>query len=140
MAECNFEQFALDLFKEKSVSNDEAFLRSCISRLYYGVYHRVLSWMMACFNDVYIQYGGGSHEKLRFCCDDLARAKQDLRFKTVSHKLKSLHDRRTRADYRLEQQHCRTHVEETIIEIQKINKELEMLMGKHTPTYLYKSL
>jgi uncharacterized protein (UPF0332 family) len=135
MSICNFEQFAINLFDNNKEVQDEALLRSCISRLYYGVYHRVLLWLTTCFNDVYGQFGGGSHEKLRFCCDDLARSKKDLAFKTISLKLKDLHDRRTRADYKLDQVHARIHVEQMLLEIQKFNVVISKLIQTHSPDF-----
>ena len=139
MSICDFEFFAISLFNENKVSQDEALLRSCISRLYYGVYHRVLSWFSTCFTDIYNQFGGGSHERLRFCCDDLARSKKDLAFKTISIKLKDLHDRRTRADYKLDQIHNTVHVEQMILEIKRFDLVLSKLIQTYSPDFLVPS-
>ena len=140
MSICDFEKFAVDLFESKPDSSDEALLRSCISRLYYSVYHRIQNWLMSCFAEILAQFGGGSHEKLRFCCDDLARNNKELKFKTVSIKLKTLHDRRTRADYKLEQMHQRRHVQETLAEMRQLDAIVELLIQTFTPNYIYKSL
>ncbi|MBJ8467650.1 MAG: hypothetical protein KH152_10150 [Finegoldia magna] len=140
MSGCNFEKFAKDLFESQKLSNDEAVYRSCVSRLYYAVYHRTLDWITHHYLDIYKKFSGGTHQNLQLCFDELARLNKNLKFKTISYKLKSLHDRRVKADYRFTFPCSDKQVEQMMLELEQFDQAIELLIQEYTPSYIYKSL
>lgn len=140
MSECNFEKFAIDLFESQKSNLDEAIYRTCVSRLYYAIYHRTLSWIKQQHSDLYEQFAGGSHQKLQLCFNELAITQKNLKFKSISYKLKSLHDHRVKADYRLTLACTQKHVEQMLLELKQFDQAIELLIREYTPTYVYKKL
>lgn len=140
MTTCDFETFAINLFENNKTSSDEAIFRSCISRLYYAVYHRVLDWLKTHYESVYNQFGGGTHQRLQESCRELATVYKDRKFLTLHYKLKSLHDKRVVADYTLDKVQHQDHVELMLREIKQFHQAIDVIIQQHTPTYIYKSL
>lgn len=117
IVQCDFYNFSLDLYNSKKGHHDGASLRTCISRLYYSIYHNVLNWLCSCKADLLKQFNCGSHEKLQFCLKAIARESKNLKFNQLAIKLHNLHSKRCHADYKLNDRHEESHVELMIKEI-----------------------
>ncbi len=63
---CDFQTFAVDLYEERKANGDEATIRTCISRLYYSIYHAVLRWLQTNNADLLAKFKCGSHERIQF--------------------------------------------------------------------------
>lgn len=116
---CDFYKFAIDLYEEKRDTANSATIRTCISRLYYAIYHVVLDWLTLHKSKVLSQFNCGSHEKLQFCLKTISRETKNLKFNQLATKLQSLHSRRCIADYKLQNVATVQHVELMIKEVQQ---------------------
>ncbi|MDO7481559.1 hypothetical protein Q5X45_01990 [Acinetobacter baumannii] len=115
--QCDFQQFAINLYNLDKSTTDQATIRTCISRLYYFIYHKVNQWLVDNHSDVLNSFGGGTHERIQFCLNKIARITLNLRFNTLSTKLNSLHDKRCKADYKLENKLTSKNIELMILEV-----------------------
>lgn len=116
---CDFYTFAIELYEDKKESASSATIRTCISRLYYAVYHSVLDWLVEYQSKLLSQYNCGSHEKLQFCLKAISRETKNLRFNQLAIKLHSLHEKRCLADYKMGHSITIQHVELMIKEVQQ---------------------
>lgn len=133
VVQCDFYNFALDLYSSKKGDHNEASLRTCISRLYYSIYHSVFDWLYSYKADLLNQFNCGSHEKLQFCLKAIARETKNLKFNQLALKLHSLHSKRCLADYKLKEKHNETHVDLMLKEInstQALFEELTVSLSK----------
>lgn len=82
-------------------TNKEAIQRTSCSKHYYHLFHVVTVFFQTKFTDIYKSSGGATHQAIRVCCELLADHFNDKDFKKLALKLKTLHDIRVSADYRL---------------------------------------
>ncbi len=108
---CDFQTFAVDLYEERKANGDEATIRTCISRLYYSIYHAVLRWLQTNNADLLAKFKCGSHERIQFSLQAIARETKKIQFNELALKLHNLHARRCTADYKLDQKQVSQHVE-----------------------------
>lgn len=79
----------------------EAIQRTSCSKHYYHLFHVVTVFFQTKFEEFYKSSGGATHQATRICCELLAEHFNDKDFKKLALKLKTLHDIRISADYRL---------------------------------------
>lgn len=79
----------------------EAIQRTSCSKHYYHLFHVVTVFFQSKFEEFYKSSGGATHQAIRICCEFLAEHFNDKDFKKLALKLKTLHDIRVSADYRL---------------------------------------
>lgn len=80
----------------------EYILRTSSGRHYYFIYHTVKDWLELYHSDIIKNMGGSSHEKLRFCMEELMKISSNKKFGMVALKLNNLHRIRVHADYLLD--------------------------------------
>lgn len=129
---CDFYKFAIDLYDEKKPSVDGATIRTCMSRLYYAVYHTVLDWLVTHKLKVLSQFNCGSHEKLQFALKQISRETKNLRFNQLALKLHNLHNKRCLADYKMQHSATVQQVELMIREVQQTFSLFEELTSSAT--------
>lgn len=79
----------------------EVIQRTSCSKHYYHLFHVVTVFFQSKFEEFYKSSGGATHQAIRICCEFLAEHFNDKDFKKLALKLKTLHDIRVSADYRL---------------------------------------
>lgn len=129
---CDFYKFAIDLYEVKKENSDSATIRTCISRMYYSVYHIVYDWLVQHQSKLLSQYNCGSHEKLQFCLKALSRETKNLRFNQLAVKLHDLHSKRCLADYKMQQMATVQHVELMIKEVEQTFSLFKQLTSPQT--------
>lgn len=126
---CDFRQFAIDLYEERKQEIDEATIRTCIGRLYYFLYHKVLRWLKDNWAALLASYACSSHEKLQFCLKDVARKEKNLRFSQLATKMQDLHSKRCLADYKLDAEQSVKHLDLAIKEAEQADHLFDSLTG-----------
>lgn len=116
---CDFQQFAINLYNLDKLTTDQATIRTCISRLYYFIYHKVHQWLAINHADILSLYSCGMHQKLQFSLNEMARISKNLRFNMLSTKLNQLHAKRCSADYKLESLHTTKNIELMLKEVEQ---------------------
>lgn len=114
---CDFHQFAVELYNLDKKTVDQATIRTCISRLYYSVYHKVYQWLIEHHSHLLNMFNGGSHKKLQYCLEEIAEQTNILKFNVLSMKLNNLHAKRCTADYKLDSLQTANHIELMIKEV-----------------------
>lgn len=116
---CDFHKFALELYNLDKNTTDQARIRTCISRLYYSIYHKVNNWLSNNYSKQMNMFECGTHVKLQYCLKEIGREKKNLKFSKLSDKLKALHGKRCIADYELKNNQSTKAVELMILEIEQ---------------------
>ncbi len=127
---CDFYKFAIDLYEDKKADANGATIRTCISRLYYSVYHAVYDWLSKHQSKLLAQFSCGSHEKLQFCLKALSRETKNLRFNQLALKLHSLHNKRCLADYKME---YIANVQQVELMIKEVDQTFSLFKQLTTP-------
>lgn len=127
---CDFKQFAITLYDDRKANLDEATVRTCISRLYYFLYHKVLNWLEGQWGQAINAMGGTSHKRLQDCLEVLAEDNSDNDFNKLAMKLRSLHSKRCQADYKLQIAHQPRHIDSMLREVEQADQLIDQLMNK----------
>ena len=129
---CDFYKFAIDLYEDKKADANSATIRTCISRLYYSVYHAIYDWLSEHQSKLLAKYKCGSHEKLQFCLKALSRETKNLRFNQLAVKLHDLHNKRCLADYKMQHMATVQHVELMIKDVEQTVSLFKQLTSPQT--------
>lgn len=108
----------------------ECIRRTSSGRHYYFIYHTVKNWLELHYPNIIKNMGGSSHEKLRFCMEELMKSNSNKKFGMIALKLGNLHRVRVHADYLLDKEF--TEGQSKIMNAEKLRicellKELESI-------------
>lgn len=128
--DCKLFETIADHIIENNYIDDECVRRTSSGRYYYFIYHTVRGWLKQNYPDLLNGMGGSSHEKLRFCMEQLCINTNNHKFGMLALKLNQLHRIRVHADYSLDNEFTSSQV--TILKSEKkrvceLLKELESL-------------
>ena len=102
--------FFADELLDSSPLNQEAWFRTVIGRLYYGVFLQIQEWLIENYNEEFSTYNGSTHVRVTNCLLFLAEKYNRKEVKELAERLKNLKCDRVVADYKLERMVTRTSV------------------------------